>query len=139
MPSSCSSAVCWPTETRLLAVMAPLAATAGRPMPAGRGEASRHTVGASSAEVLRLWLGTAHLPGKAKSPQQYSPGTGDAGQGNSPSPARMPTQGQAAAGRHFSRCSRRSDAREPLSRPDPPHASIMPLTAAPPGISSPGP
>lgn len=60
MPSSSSSARCWPTPTSELAVMAPLAATAGRPMP-----------------------------GKEKSPVLYRPGTGVAGQGNSPSPARM--------------------------------------------------
>lgn len=33
-PSSSSSDKCWSTLARLLAVMAPLAATAGRPMPA---------------------------------------------------------------------------------------------------------
>lgn len=48
------------TGTRLLAVMAPLAATAGRPMP-----------------------------GKRESPQQYSPATGVEGPGNRPSPALM--------------------------------------------------
>lgn len=37
MPSSSSRAVCCATETSVLAVTAPLAATAGRPMPAGRG------------------------------------------------------------------------------------------------------